>query len=125
MPRLPRRSGCGPSRRRLGFASPILFPDCPRPHRSTLARPTRISLAKERGITDVLIDEYEGRKVAASEGLFALPTLAVLEKAAERRLLDLRPTLEALRRTSYRIRDEMIDAALKRDAARKRTCPPL
>src|SRR5688572_14580004 len=37
-----------------------------------------ISPAKERGIGDVLIDEYHGRKVAAAEGLFALPTLAVL-----------------------------------------------
>jgi predicted nucleic acid-binding protein len=79
-----------------------------------------ISLAKERGISDVLIDEYVGRKVALAEGLFVLPTLAVLERAAEQRLLELRPTLEALQRTSYRIRPEMIDAALQRDAARNR-----
>lgn len=79
-----------------------------------------ISLAKERGITDVLIDDYLGRKVALAEGLFVLPTLAVLEKAAEQRLLELRPALQALQQTSYRVRGEMIDAALERDAARKR-----
>src|SRR5688572_24062141 len=71
-----------------------------------------ISLAKERGISDVLIDEYLGRKVAESEGLFALPTLAVLERAAQRHLLDLAATVEALRRTSYRFRPERIEAAL-------------
>jgi predicted nucleic acid-binding protein len=78
-----------------------------------------ISLAKERGISNVLIDEYRGRKIATAEGLLVLPTLAVLELAAERNLLDLPSTVEALRRTSYRVRKEMIDAALARDAARK------
>ena len=79
-----------------------------------------ISLAKERRITDLLIDEFHGRKIAVAEGLNVLPTLAVLEKAAERELLQLRPALEALLRTSYRIRRELIDAALARDAARSR-----
>ncbi len=78
-----------------------------------------ISLAKERGITDVLIDEYHGRKVAAAEGLFALPTLAVLEQAAERGLLELPIALAALKNTTYRVRPELIEAALKRDAKRK------
>ncbi len=79
-----------------------------------------ISLAKELGITDVLIDEYRGRKTALAEGLFVLPTLAVLERAAEQQLLELQPTLEALQRTTYRVRPELIQAALERDAARKR-----
>src|SRR5207248_10555248 len=78
-----------------------------------------ISLAKERGIIDLLIDEYRGRKVAAAEGLFALPTLAVIERAAEQGLLELRPTLEALTRTTYRVRPDLIAAALQRDAARR------
>ena len=78
-----------------------------------------ISLAKELGITDVLIDEYFGRQVALAEGLFVLPTLAVLERAAERQFLDLRSALGALQRTSYRVRDELIQAALARDAARR------
>jgi predicted nucleic acid-binding protein len=79
-----------------------------------------ISLAKERGIFDILIDDYAGRKVALAEGLTVLPTLAVLERAAETRLLELRPALEALQRTSYRVRREMIEAALERDVARNR-----
>jgi predicted nucleic acid-binding protein len=80
-----------------------------------------ISLAKELGITDILMDEYRGRKIALAEGLFVLPTLAVLERAAEQRFLELRPTLEALQRTTYRVRPELIQAALERDAARKRS----
>ena len=80
-----------------------------------------ISLAKERGIRDVLIDEYLGRKVAESEGLFALPTLAVLERAAQRHLLDLAATVEALQRTSYRVRPELIEAALARESARRKS----
>jgi len=78
-----------------------------------------ISLAKERGITDVLIDEYLGRKVAAAEGLVVLPTLAVLEKAAEVGLIELPPTLVALQQTAYRIRSELIQAALQRDQNRR------
>ena len=82
-----------------------------------------ISLAKERGIIDLLIDEYRGRKVAAAEGLFALPTLAVIERSAEQGLLELRPTLEALTRTTYRVRPELITAALQRDAVRRAPKP--
>jgi predicted nucleic acid-binding protein len=79
-----------------------------------------ISLAKERGITDILIDEYRGRKIALAEGLFVFPTIAILERAAERHLLELEPAINALKRTSYRVRPEIIQAALERDAARKR-----
>ncbi|MEX2213598.1 MAG: hypothetical protein WD768_05695 [Phycisphaeraceae bacterium] len=80
-----------------------------------------ISLAKERHITDVLIDEYRGRKVAAEEGLFALPTLAILERAAEQGLIDLHAALGALAATTYRVRPELIEAALRREAERKRS----
>jgi predicted nucleic acid-binding protein len=83
-----------------------------------------ISLAKERGISDVLMDEYLGRKIAVAEGLFVLPTLAILERAAERGLLELPPTIEALQRTSYRIRPEMLVAALERDAQRRGPSAP-
>jgi predicted nucleic acid-binding protein len=79
-----------------------------------------ISIAKERGIMDILIDEYQGRKIAESEGLFALPTIAVLERAAEQGLLDLGLAINALKRTTYRVRPEIIQAALERDAERKR-----
>ena len=79
-----------------------------------------LSLAKELGIGDILIDERRGRKIAEREGLTPLPTLAVLERAAAENLLELRPALEKLQRTNIRVPQERIHAALERDAARKR-----
>jgi predicted nucleic acid-binding protein len=78
-----------------------------------------ISLAKERHITAVLIDERRGTKIARQEGLFPLPTLALLERAAERNLLELRSAIEKLQRTNIRISQKLIDAALQREAVRK------
>jgi predicted nucleic acid-binding protein len=78
-----------------------------------------ISLAKEIVATDILIDERRGRSVARSEGLIVLPTLTVLERAAEKNLVELPVALSKLLRTSFRISREHIDAALVRDAARK------
>jgi predicted nucleic acid-binding protein len=79
-----------------------------------------LSLAKELHIRDVLIDERRGRNIAQREGLTPLPTLAVLERAATQYLLELRPALEKLQQTTIRVPRERIDAALRRDAARKR-----
>jgi hypothetical protein len=79
-----------------------------------------IALAKELQAEAILIDERKGRRVANEHGLNAVGTLNVLEFAAERKLLELKPTLEALRRTTFYITDEYIDAALQRDSARRR-----
>jgi predicted nucleic acid-binding protein len=80
-----------------------------------------LSLAKELHIVDVLIDERRGRRIAQYEGLNPLPTLAVLELAAARNLLELRPALEKLQQTNIRVPQDRIDAALQRDANRKRS----
>ena len=80
-----------------------------------------LSLAKELGIPDVLIDERRGRKIAQREGLNPLPTLAIIELAAARGLLELRLTLEKLQQTNIRIPQERIEAALQRDVNRKRS----
>jgi predicted nucleic acid-binding protein len=79
-----------------------------------------ISLAKELGISEVLIDERRGRNIATREGLIPLPTLAVLERAAAEDLLELKDALDRLQRTNIRVPEERIRAALARDAARKR-----
>ena len=46
--------------------------------------------------------------------LLPLPTLAVIERAARRGLLE-------LQRTTYRVRPELIQAVLDREAARKKS----
>jgi predicted nucleic acid-binding protein len=79
-----------------------------------------IALAKELNARTILIDERKGWRVAVEHGLQAVGTLNVLEFAAERELLDLQKTLDELRRTTFFITDDYIDAALERDAARKR-----
>jgi predicted nucleic acid-binding protein len=78
-----------------------------------------LSLAKELHIQDVLIDERHGRNVARREGLTPLPTLAVLERAAMLKLLDLPTAVAALQKTTFRIPSDLIKDALARDAARK------
>lgn len=78
-----------------------------------------ISLAKENHIPDILMDERRGSTIAISEGLNPLPTLAIIEAAAERNLLDLRPTIENLLQTSIRVPREHVIAALERELARK------
>ncbi len=79
-----------------------------------------IALAKELHADAILIDERKGRRVATEHGLNAVGTLNVLEFAAERKLLDLKLTLQALRQTTFYITDEYIEAALQRDATRHR-----
>ena len=81
---------------------------------------TAISLAKERHITAILIDERRGTEIARKEGLFPVPTLAILERAAERNLLELGSVIAKLQRTNIRISQELIDSALERDALRKK-----
>jgi predicted nucleic acid-binding protein len=80
-----------------------------------------ISLAKERGIRDVLIDERIGRKIAAAEGLIALPTLTVLERADEAGVLDFHTAIQRLLQTTFRAPADKVAAALARVIARKQS----
>lgn len=78
-----------------------------------------IALASELHADAILIDDRKGRRITESLGFNAVTTLAVLEFAAEKNLLDLKSALVALRSTTFYITDEYIDAALLRDATRK------
>jgi predicted nucleic acid-binding protein len=80
-----------------------------------------ILLAQEMRADFLLIDEEDGRQAARSRALTVTGTLGVLERAAERGLLDLPSPLARLLTTSFRVRDELIQGMLARDAARKRT----
>jgi predicted nucleic acid-binding protein len=68
-----------------------------------------ISLAVERKISIVLMDERRGRSAAETRGLLAVGTLNILDLADERGLLDGVAMLEALKQTTFRADSELLD----------------
>ena len=62
-----------------------------------------IALAQETSADALLIDERAGRREAERRHLRVIGTLAVLEEAGRRGLLNFAATLEQLRQTSFRL----------------------
>jgi predicted nucleic acid-binding protein len=79
-----------------------------------------IALAKELNATFLLMDDSQARRCASRLGVATMGTLGLLEAAAARGLIALRPALEKLRTTSCFLSEELIEDALRRDAARPR-----
>jgi predicted nucleic acid-binding protein len=73
-----------------------------------------ISLATERGIRAILIDERKGFSVAKSLGLEPFGILAVLEVSAARRLIDFDEAIQRLRTTTFHFTERLITEAKKR-----------
>lgn len=67
----------------------------------------------------VLLEQTALLPTLYTHGLTVTGTHGVLERAAERGLIDLPSTLARLSTTSFRVRDELLQAMLARDAARK------
>ena len=79
-----------------------------------------IALAIELKADAILIDDRDGTQEARSQNLIALGTVNLLERAAEKGLLDLPATFNRLSHTSFRLPPrEIIDAMLERDRKRK------
>jgi predicted nucleic acid-binding protein len=79
-----------------------------------------IHLAEELHADLVLMDDEDGRIEAERRAMAVIGTLGVLERAAERGLLDLPSALARLRATNFFVDDALIQEALARDATRKR-----
>ena len=68
-----------------------------------------ISLALELAADFILIDERKGYKVALGLGLKVVSTLAILEEAGARRLIDFEATIERLEKgTTFYVTEEVL-----------------
>jgi predicted nucleic acid-binding protein len=76
-------------------------------------------LSVEMGADALLIDDRKGRLAATARAVPILGTLAVLEVAAERRLLSLPAAVAKLQATNFRASEDIILAALIRDEQRR------
>jgi len=70
------------------------------------------------------MDDMDGRAAARRLGLSPIFTVAILELAAEKDLLELSPTIAKLQGTNFFISQEILDAALKRDRERREKQKP-
>jgi predicted nucleic acid-binding protein len=78
-----------------------------------------IALAQELKANSLLLDETEARQDALRLGLPVSGTVGLLEKAAERELIDLPEAFNRLSQTNFRIARVLFQQAIKRDAARR------
>jgi predicted nucleic acid-binding protein len=75
-----------------------------------------IQLALETGVDTLLMDEISGRREALRRRLHVTGTVAVLEKAAQRGLIDFRGALQRLGKTNFRLSATIHDEFLKRNS---------
>ena len=68
----------------------------------------------------VLMDEREGVEEARRLGLTVTGTLGVLDRAAERGLVELAPIIARLRQTNFRVDPGLLDRLLTADAKRRK-----
>jgi len=78
-----------------------------------------LQLALERRADAVLMDDMDGRAAARRLGIPTIFTIAILELAAEKDLIELPGVIGKLQHTSFFISQEILDAALERDKRRR------
>jgi predicted nucleic acid-binding protein len=78
-----------------------------------------ISLAIEKQVSIVLMDERRGRAAAEARGLLPIGTLNIIDLADERGLLDGVTSLNDLKQTTFRADEELLNRFAARITARK------
>lgn len=78
-----------------------------------------IVLAEELKADILLMDEKSGRKIALKRNLPVIGTLGILERAAEKGLLDFAETLQELKTNGFFIAPKLEKNFLERDNKRK------
>ncbi|MGB2612647.1 MAG: hypothetical protein ACXVBB_04505 [Isosphaeraceae bacterium] len=76
-------------------------------------------LAHDLKAEKLLIDEKRGRKVAKEMGFETAGTLAVLEEAAVRELIDIDQAVTKLKATNYRATDKLYQSTIENVRVRK------
>jgi len=80
-----------------------------------------ISLAMELHADFLLVDDKEARTVARGLGLRITGTIGILELAAERNLIAIRPAITKLREIGFFIHEDIIASVLGRAPSPKQT----
>jgi predicted nucleic acid-binding protein len=78
-----------------------------------------IALAEELGADALLMDEKSGREAALKRSLPVVGTLGILERAAEKNLIDFPATLKALKSKGFFVAPALEQSFLARDFQRK------
>jgi predicted nucleic acid-binding protein len=97
----------------LGICDVDVAPQNPTLDRLDDGEIAAILLALELNADLILMDDREGVVVARSMGLEVAGTLGVLAMAARRGITDLRSAFDALKRTNFRYRQELLDRLLE------------
>lgn len=78
-----------------------------------------IALALATGADAVLMDDRAGVKAALAKGVAVLGTIGLLDRAAQRDLVDLEAAVTRLRATNFRYPPAILDTMLAEDRARR------
>ena len=78
-----------------------------------------IQLAEELGADLILVDDKDARREASKRHLSTSGTLGVLDRAAEKGLIDFSRALERLKQTSFYLSPSVERFFVRRDAERK------
>lgn len=73
-----------------------------------------IALAEELNADFLILDDRKARREATARGLTVTGTLNILELADERGLLELPSAIAALKLTSFRVSEDLLDEMLER-----------
>jgi predicted nucleic acid-binding protein len=77
---------------------------------------TAIALAAEREDPLLILDDLKARKLARQLGMKITGTLGIINKAKELQIIDrIRPIIERLKETDFRISENIIENLLKRN----------
>lgn len=78
-----------------------------------------ILLAQELSADLLLVDDKQARQAAVDFGIAITGILGILDRAAQKDLLDLSETLDKLQKTSFLASEKLISDLLQLDAERK------